>query len=114
MARRHDHRTALQRPDEIMLRITPRLADDECVLKLEGSLTVSWVPEVGACWCGFAATAPDRPVRVDLTDVSHVDPAGRALMTLMYRAGVRFIARGFVMPDLVRDIAMAVENGSRR
>jgi hypothetical protein len=35
-------------------------------------------------------------------------------MTLMYRAGVRFIARGFVMPDLVREIAMAVETGSRR
>jgi ABC-type transporter Mla MlaB component len=105
----------MEQPDvEIMLRITPRLADNECVLKLEGSLTVAWVPEVGACWCGLAATAPDQPVRVDLTDVSHVDTAGRALMTLMYRAGVRFIARGFVMPDLVRDIETAVESGSRR
>ena len=114
MEGRHDHRNAVQQSDGIMLRITPRLAADECVLKLEGSLTVAWVPEVGACWCAFAATAPDRPVRVDLTDVSHVDPAGRALMTLMYRAGVRFIASGFVMPDLVQEIAMAVESGSRR
>jgi ABC-type transporter Mla MlaB component len=62
----------------------------------------------------MAATSPDRPVRVDLTDVRHVDAAGRALMTLMYRAGVRFTATGFVMPDLVQEIARAVENGPRR
>jgi len=89
----------LEQPDETMLRITPRLADDECLLKLEGSLTGAWVPELGACWCGVAMTAPDRPVRVDLTDVSHVDAAGRALMTLMYRAGVRFVALAGA-PDL--------------
>ena len=104
----------LEQPDETMLRITPRLADDECLLKLEGSLTGAWVPELGACWCGVAMTAPDRPVRVDLTDVSHVDAEGRALMTLMYRAGVRFIARGFVMPDLLREIASAAERGRRK
>ena len=56
----------------------------------------------------------DRPVRVDLTDVSHVDAAGRALMTLMYRAGVRFVATGFVMPDLLREIASAAERGRRK
>ena len=35
-------------------------------------------------------------------------------MTLMYRAGVRFIATGFVMPDLLREIASAVERGRRK
>ena len=104
----------LEQPDETMLRITPRLADDECLLKLEGCLAGDWVPELGACWRTVATTAPDRPVRVDLTDVSYVDPAGRALMTLMYRAGVRFIATGFVMPDLLREIASAAERGRRR
>jgi hypothetical protein len=29
----------------------------------------------------------------------------------MYRAGVRFAARGFVMPELVREISEAVDHG---
>jgi ABC-type transporter Mla MlaB component len=97
-----------------MLRITPRVVEDHYLLKLEGCLAGEWVPELGACWCQIATSAPDRPVKVDLSDVGHVDAAGRALMTLMYRAGVRFVARGFVMPELVEQIARAVDDGPRR
>jgi hypothetical protein len=52
-------------------------------------------------------------VRVDLTDVVHVDDAGRELMTAMYRAGVRFVGRGFVIPELLREISESVD-GNRR
>ena len=104
----------LEQPDETMLRITPRLADDECLLKLEGSfdgrLGAGTRERAGAEWRRQRRIGA---VRVDLTDVSHVDAAGRALMTLMYRAGVRFIATGFVMPDLLREIASAAERGRR-
>ena len=96
-----------------MLRITPRVEENECLLKLEGCLAGDWVPELAACWRTATATANAPRVRVDLTDVCHVDEAGRALMTMMYRAGVRFVASGFVMPELVREISQAVDGGQR-
>ena len=67
------------------------------------------MPELAPCWHQVSGIAQDRRVCVDLTDVCHVDDAGRELITLMYRAGVRFIARGFVMPELVREISETVD-----
>jgi ABC-type transporter Mla MlaB component len=96
-----------------MLRITSLLAEDECLLKLEGSLAGAWVPELARCWQHVTATGEIRHVRVELTDVRHVDDAGRALMTTMYRAGVRFVASGFVMPELVREISRAAARAER-
>lgn len=96
-----------------MLRITPTLAGDECVLKLEGCLAGAWVPELAGSWRKVMASSGHRRVRVDLTDVCHVDEAGRTLMTTMYRAGVQFTATGFVMPELVREISQAVDAAQR-
>lgn len=95
-----------------MLRITSAPAADEYVLKLEGCLAGPWVPEVAACWREATALEPDRRVRVDLTGVCHVDHAGEELMTLMYHAGVRFVADGCVIPELIREISEVV--GARR
>lgn len=96
-----------------MLRITPQANDVEYLLKVEGSLSGPWVAELAACWIDAAVAQPGRPVRIDLADVCHVDQAGRELMRLMYRSGVRFVARGFVMPEVVREISKAVGNGRR-
>ena len=95
-----------------MLRITPHAGADGQVLKLEGCLAGAWVPELAACWHAMVATATST-VRLDLTDVCHVDEAGRELMTVMYRAGVRFVASGFVIPELVREIAEMVDGKQR-
>jgi anti-anti-sigma regulatory factor len=95
-----------------MLRITPHAAADEYVLKLEGCLAGAWVPELATCW--HETTAASNPkLLVDLNDVCHVDDAGRELLTRMYRAGVRFVASGFVIPELVREIAEVVDRQSR-
>jgi ABC-type transporter Mla MlaB component len=88
-----------------MFRITPNIEDDELVLKLEGCLAGDWVRELDACWREATTALEGRSVRVDLRGVCHVDEAGRELMTLMYRAGARFVATGCVMPELVREIA---------
>jgi ABC-type transporter Mla MlaB component len=104
---------ACERRHRIMLRITPHPFGDEYMLKLEGCLAGAWVPELAACWHSVAATTPGRRVRVDLSDVCHVDEAGRALMTTMYRAGVRFVATGFVMPEIVREISQSVDAAQR-
>jgi len=98
-----------------MLRITPHHDGHagDVLLKLEGCLSGAWVPELAACWRETASAQPGRRLRVDLTEVCHVDDAGRELMTMMYRAGVRFVARGFVMPELVREISRAVARERR-
>lgn len=96
-----------------MLRITPYVAGTEYCLKLEGCLNGPWVAELGACWIGAAIAQPGRRIRIELDDVCHVDPQGRELMTLMYRAGVRFAAKGFVMTEVVREISESVDRGRR-
>ena len=94
-----------------MFRITSHIVDSELVLKLEGCLCGDWVPELDAYWRVTGKTPAGRVMRVDLTDVCHVDEAGRALMTVMYRAGVRFVARGCVMPEVVREISETASGG---
>ena len=91
-----------------MLRISSQSVADEHLLKLEGCLAGAWVRELAACWREITETSANPHVWLDLTDVCHVDDEGRALMTVMYRAGVRFVASGFVIPELVREISEAV------
>jgi ABC-type transporter Mla MlaB component len=92
-----------------MLRITPQAAGGEYVIRLEGALSGPWVQELGVCWIDAATRQPGCPIRIDLSDVSHVDKAGQELMALMYHTGVRFSAQGFVIPEIVREISERVE-----
>ena len=96
-----------------MLRITPNPTGRDYRIKLEGCLCGPWVEELGTCWLAAATSQPGRRIRIDLVDVCHVDAAGQELLTLMYRSGVRFIATGIVMPELVRGIAASVERERR-
>jgi anti-anti-sigma regulatory factor len=89
-----------------MLRITEERVPGRLVLKLEGRFLGDWVPEVDACW--HAATAAGQPpssIWVDLTDVCLVDVAGQQLLAKMHRAGVKFVARGCLIPELVRELS---------
>jgi hypothetical protein len=97
-----------------MLRITRHDAGGECRLELEGCLAGPWVTELARCWTEEAAAQPHRPIRIDLRGVCHVDGAARELMSLMYRVGVRFVASGLVVPDIVREISEAVDRERRR
>jgi anti-anti-sigma regulatory factor len=87
-----------------MLRITLQRATGRLVLKLEGQLTGDWVAEVDTSWRA-AIRAGHEPIVVDLTDVCRVDAAGHRLLANMHRAGVQFVTRGCVMPELVREIS---------
>jgi len=90
-----------------MFRITTRGADGELVLNLEGNLTGPWVGELNTCWHNIAAAAPGARLRVDLSSLCRVDSEGRELLSAMHRAGARLVARGCVMPVLVREITEA-------
>jgi hypothetical protein len=87
--------------------------EGDLVLKVEGLLAGACVPELEACWRKAVSTMAERPVRVDLTDVCHIDKAGRELMTEMYGAGVRFTARGCAMRELIREVSEITEARSR-
>src|SRR3954470_4770463 len=99
--------------DELMFRITSHIQDDEFVLKVEGCLAGAGVEALEGCWRDRGARPGQQRMRVDLTDVCHVDQAGLALMTAMYGAGVGFVTKGCVMPELVREIAAGVETRRR-
>ena len=92
-----------------MFRITTRGADGELVLTLEGNLTGPWVHELNTCWHNVTAAAPGARLRVDLSGLCRVDSDGRELLTEIHRAGARLVARGCVMPVLVREIAEAAQ-----
>jgi len=93
-----------------MFRITNHTANGELVMKLEGCLEGAVVSELEASWRDVSDGSHGRIVRVDLVDVCHVDTAGRELLGRMCRAGVAFVARGCVMPELVKEIAEGVRN----
>ena len=87
-----------------MLRVTAYPDAGHLVLKLEGRLSGDWVAEVDSCWRA-AVAAGYEPIAIDLSDVSLVDAAGQTLLASMCRAGVRFVTRGCLMPELVRELA---------
>ena len=93
-----------------MFRITTQTAADEIVMRLEGSLAGPWVGELDTCWRNVVVATQGRRVRVDLTALCQVDAAGRELLAVMHRAGARFVARGCVMPEVIREIS---ESGVR-
>ena len=87
-----------------MLRITEQHMNGRLVLKLEGRFSAAWVAELDACWRAAIERRDCEWVWVDLSDVLLVDLAGQEQLTRMHRAGAHFLTRGFVMPELVREI----------
>ncbi len=90
-----------------MLRITTQEDSVTVRLKLEGKLKGPWVPEMEQCWRTVSSTR-DKAVVVDLTDVDHVDSAGRYLLALIHARGASFVAVTPVMKELVSDITREI------
>jgi hypothetical protein len=81
-----------------MLRITdivhmPADGSATWTLQLEGTLKGEWVRELRRSWRRIREAAAGAPIRVELADVRFVDPAGKVLLTEMYRDGVEIVAR---------------------
>jgi len=87
-----------------MLQVTVEHADAHITLKLEGKLKGPWVDELERCWLTLASTAPDKPVRVDLTGVGFIAPEGGNLIRKMAGAGVELIASGPTVDVIVNDV----------
>jgi ABC-type transporter Mla MlaB component len=87
-----------------MLRITVLDTPQQVTLKLEGSLIGSWVTELEDCWRAVSSKLARRVLILDLTEVDNVDNAGKYLLALLHERGVRLIASGLVMTELVAAI----------
>jgi hypothetical protein len=88
-----------------MLKISAEDEPHQVTLKLEGSLAGTWVVELEDVWRAVSLTLSGRPLCLHLTEVDHVDQAGRYLLALFCYSGVHLAADGIVMTELVRTLA---------
>jgi anti-anti-sigma regulatory factor len=87
-----------------MMKIQVRDVDGQVILEIEGRLTGAFVPELEACWQSARSTKPDRPLSVDLKNVTCVDRAGRALLQRMHSEHVPFLRAGLAIRDILEEI----------
>ena len=76
-----------------MLKITTHADAGTTALKLEGKLTSPWMEELDRCWRQVTGSH-QKPVLVDLTGVTFIDPGGKALLAQMWQQGAKFDAAG--------------------
>ncbi len=88
-----------------MFRLTEEVSSGRLVLKLEGRCSSDVVGELDAGWRTAVEKVGGGAIWVDISDLSLVDDAGREQLTRMHRSGARFIARGCLMNDLIREIS---------
>jgi anti-anti-sigma regulatory factor len=84
-----------------MLKITVHDTTGHLRIELEGRLAGAWVCELEQCWLTAKASYPHRPLTVDLTSVTFIDQAGRYLLQLMHRDGVRLVGSGLMLQDIL-------------
>ncbi len=87
-----------------MLKITVQPRGPEVCLKLEGSIAGPWVQDLEECWREVSSSPAGRSTSLDLTDVGHVDDAGRYLLALIARAGTRLVSGGVATKGLLESI----------
>jgi anti-anti-sigma factor len=87
-----------------MMRIT--VDDDPRVLtfRLEGRLEGAWVQELKACLQNSLARPSGPTVRVDLTDVTFVDSAGKRTLSNMHRRGAELVAADCLTKAVVDEV----------
>ena len=85
-----------------MLRITLHQDGRQSRLVLAGRLFGPWVGETENVW--RSASCSGKEIKVDMTEVTGVDSAGRDLLAAMHRAGACLIANGVWMRALIQEI----------
>ncbi len=88
-----------------MLRITVHDKPRILTFQLEGCLAGPWLREVEACWESTLAQKHQPSLRVDLTDVTFIDEAGKTCLAAMHRQGAEFIAADCLTKAIVAEIA---------
>jgi hypothetical protein len=87
-----------------MMRITVHNAPRALTFRLEGRLVGPWVRELEECWGAALASQREPILRVDLTEVTSIDAAGRACLEALHRQGAEFVAADCLMKAVVAEI----------
>ena len=90
-----------------MLRITVHDNPGPLTFQLEGRLVGPWVRELAECWQRTLAGRPGSAVRLDLTDLTFIDAAGKAFLVASHARGAKFVASGCLMRAVVAEVANA-------
>ena len=90
-----------------MLRITTHEKPESLTLKLEGRLAGPWVTELEDCWQSARTGRGRLAVRVDLSGVTFIDPAGKELLAALYAQGAEFACAGCWIKAVVAEVVRA-------
>ena len=94
-----------------MLRITVHDDPESLTFYLEGRLAGTYAIEMEECLRKTLAAHPNRAVRIDLTQVTSLDAAGRALLAASHTQGAKLIAAGCLMKAIVEEITGHTADG---
>ncbi len=87
-----------------MLRITVHDNPQARTFQLEGRLAGPWLRELEECW-KISINLHCKPLlRVDPTEVTFIDDAGKACLAAMHRQGAELVAADCVTKDIVAEI----------
>jgi ABC-type transporter Mla MlaB component len=96
-----------------MLRITIHDKPGALTFQLEGRLAGPWVRVLEECWQSTLASQPQPILRVDLTEVTSIDAAGRAYLAGLHRQGAEFIAADCLTKAVVAEITCSPAGGAQ-
>jgi ABC-type transporter Mla MlaB component len=97
-----------------MLRITVHDKPGALTFQLEGRLAGPWVGVLEECWQSALARQRRRVLRVDLTEVTSIDAAGRACLAALHGQGAEFVAADCLTNAVVAEITQApLRDGGR-
>ena|SRR5579871_3517214 len=91
-----------------MLRITVHDNSGALTFQLEGRLAGPWVRVLQECWQSALARQRQPILRVDLTEVTAIDAAGRACLTALHRGGAEFIATDCLTKAVVAELTQTL------
>jgi anti-anti-sigma regulatory factor len=88
-----------------MMRITIHEQADSLTFQVEGKLVGPWVSELEHCWQQTVSGRPISAVRVDLSEVTHIDASGKQLLATMHGQGAELIAACCLMKAVVAEVS---------
>jgi hypothetical protein len=97
-----------------MLRITVHDKPEVLTFQLAGRLAGPWVQVLQECWQSALTGRRRSLLRVDLTEVTAIDDAGRACLATLHRLGAEFIATDCLTRGVVAEITGAHPGDARR
>jgi anti-anti-sigma regulatory factor len=90
-----------------MLRITVHHKPLALTFQLEGRLAGPWLQELEECWQSTLARKSKPILRVDLTEVTFIDAAGKTCLAALHRQGAEFLAADCLIKAVVDEITQA-------